>query len=89
MGAPVPDRGVSTIGDLIYYQYAIIIAKSAFGVPDGREAEGGQDGSVKERFRGLGGESRIAGRRGGGRREVTYLLAEGFHAPPSPPMPNP
>jgi len=49
-----PDRDVMTIGDLIYYQYAKIIAKSAFGVPEGREAEGRQCGSVKERFRGLG-----------------------------------
>ena len=27
------DRDVTTIGDLIYYQYANIIAKSAFAAP--------------------------------------------------------
>ena len=36
----MPDRDVTTIGDLIYYQYANIIAKSVFGLPDGREAKG-------------------------------------------------
>jgi len=36
----MPDRDVMTIGDLICYRCAKIIAKSAFGVPDGREAKG-------------------------------------------------
>jgi len=36
----MPDRDVSTIGDLIYYQYAKIIAKSAFAATDGREGFG-------------------------------------------------
>jgi hypothetical protein len=31
----MPDRDVNTIRDLIYYQYAKIIAKSAFAAPDG------------------------------------------------------
>ena len=34
----MPDRDVSTIRDLIYYQYAKIIAKSAFAASDGWEA---------------------------------------------------
>jgi len=32
----MPDRDVRTVRDLIYYQYAKIIARSAFSVPDGR-----------------------------------------------------
>lgn len=31
----MPDRNVKTIQDLIYYQYAKIIAQRAFGVVDG------------------------------------------------------
>jgi hypothetical protein len=31
----MPDRDVAFIRDLIYYQYATIIAKSAFAVSDG------------------------------------------------------
>jgi hypothetical protein len=31
----MPDRDVSTIRDLIHYQYATIIAKSAFAASDG------------------------------------------------------
>ena len=31
---------MTAIGDLIYYQYAKIIAKSAFGVPDGARGQG-------------------------------------------------
>ena len=61
----MPDRDVMTIGDLIYYQYAKIIAKSASGVAEGRETKGRHCGLVKERFRGLGGESRVAGKGGG------------------------
>ena len=33
------DRDVKTIRDLIYYQYAKIIARRAFSVPDGKEAK--------------------------------------------------
>ena len=32
----MPDRDVATIRDLIYYQYATIIAKSAFAVSNGK-----------------------------------------------------
>ena len=31
----MPDRDVATIGDLVQYQYATIIAKSAFAAFDG------------------------------------------------------
>ena len=31
----MPDRDVSTIGDLIYHQYTKIVAKSAFAASDG------------------------------------------------------
>ncbi len=34
----MPDRDVSTIRDLIYYQYAKIIAKSAFAASDGESS---------------------------------------------------
>ena len=51
------DRDVTTIGDLIYCQHAKIIAKSAFGVPDGREAKGKHCGFVRQRVRGWGGRS--------------------------------
>jgi len=57
----MPDRDVTSVGDLIYYQYAKIIAKSAFGVPEGREGKDRQYGFVKERLRELGRESRVAG----------------------------
>jgi hypothetical protein len=33
----MPDRDVRIIRDLIHYQYATIIAKSAFAASDGRE----------------------------------------------------
>ncbi|MDD1776798.1 MAG: hypothetical protein LUQ65_01410 [Candidatus Helarchaeota archaeon] len=35
----MPDRDVKTIQDLIYYQYAKIIARRAFGAVDGKEAD--------------------------------------------------
>lgn len=35
----MPDRDKKTIRDLIYYQYAKIIARRAFGAADGKEAE--------------------------------------------------
>ena len=34
----MPDRDVATIRDLIYYQYATIIAKSAFAASDGESS---------------------------------------------------
>jgi hypothetical protein len=33
----MPDRDVATIRDLVYYQYAKIIAKSAFAASDGAQ----------------------------------------------------
>jgi hypothetical protein len=36
----MPDRDVRTIGDLIWYQYAKLIARSAFGAANGKEAKG-------------------------------------------------
>ena len=33
----MPDRDVRTIEDQIFYQYAKIIARSAFGAGDGRK----------------------------------------------------
>jgi len=35
----MPERDVKTIQDLIFYQYAKIIARRAFDVPDGKEAK--------------------------------------------------
>jgi hypothetical protein len=35
----MPDRDVKTIRDLIYYQYAKIIVRRAFGAEDGKEAK--------------------------------------------------
>jgi hypothetical protein len=49
----MPDRGVTTIRDLIYYQYAKIIARSAFSVPDGTAAKGDHYGFIKHTFRDL------------------------------------
>ncbi len=49
----MPDRDVSTIRDLIYYQHAKIIAKSAFAASDAREAKGGHYGLIKQTFREL------------------------------------
>ena len=33
----MPDKGVKTVQDQIFYQYAKIVACSAFGLSDGRE----------------------------------------------------
>jgi len=49
----MPDREVQTIRDLIYYQYAKIVARSAFGAPDGKSAKAGHYGFIKKTFRGL------------------------------------
>jgi hypothetical protein len=35
----MPERDVETIRDLIYYQYAKIVVRRAFGVPDGKEVK--------------------------------------------------
>ena len=44
-----------TIGDLVHYQYAKIIAKSAFGVPDGRETKGKDYGVGEAELQGIQG----------------------------------
>jgi hypothetical protein len=49
----MPDRNVKTIGDLIYYQYAKIVARRAFGMPDGKEAKRKHYGFIKKTFREL------------------------------------
>lgn len=49
----MPDRDVATIRDLIYYQYAKIIARRAFSMPDGKEAKQRHYGFVKQTFREL------------------------------------
>jgi len=49
----MPDRDVKTILDLIYYQYAKIIARRAFDVSDGKEAKKQHYGFVKQTFREL------------------------------------
>ena len=47
----MPDRDVATIKDLIYYQYADIIAPSALHVPDGTTAKANHYGFVEQTFR--------------------------------------
>jgi len=49
----MPDRDVETIRDLIFYQYAKIIARRAFGSADGKEAKKYSYGFVKKTFREL------------------------------------
>jgi hypothetical protein len=49
----MPDRDVTTIKDLIYYQYVKIIARSAFAVPDSTTAKGNFYGFIKQTFREL------------------------------------
>jgi len=49
----MPDRDVKTIRDLIYYQYAKIIARSAFSAIDGKEAKKQSYGFIKNTFREL------------------------------------
>ncbi|HEX7535176.1 MAG TPA: hypothetical protein VF343_07950 [Syntrophales bacterium] len=49
----LPDRDVRTIKDLIHYQCAKIIARSAFSVPDGTAAKGRHYGFIKQTFREL------------------------------------
>lgn len=36
----MPDKDVKTVKDLIFYQYAKIIVRMAFGAADGKEAIG-------------------------------------------------
>ena len=49
----MPDREVHTIRDLIFYQYAKIIARRAFGCADGVEAKRKNYGFIKKTFREL------------------------------------
>lgn len=49
----MPDREVQSIRDLIFYQYAKLIARSAFGVGDGKAAKGQHYGFIKNTFRDL------------------------------------
>jgi ribosomal protein S27AE len=49
----MPDRDVKTIRDSIYYQYAKIIARRAFGVANGKEAKAQSYGLIKNKFREL------------------------------------
>lgn len=49
----MPDKEVQTIRDLIYYQYAKIIAKSAFSEQNGKTVKGKHYGFIKNTFRDL------------------------------------
>lgn len=49
----MPDKDVKTIQDLIYYQYAKLIARSAFKILDGVGVKFKQYGFIKTTFREL------------------------------------
>ncbi len=49
----MPDRDVKTIRDLIYYQYAKIIARRAFAAQDGKAAKAQHYGFIKKTFKEL------------------------------------
>lgn len=49
----MPDREVKTIKDQIFFQYAKIIAKAAFGIDNGVDAKKKCYGFIKETFRNL------------------------------------
>jgi hypothetical protein len=49
----MPDRDVTTIKGLIYYQYAKIIARSILHAPDGTSAKENLYGFIKQTFREL------------------------------------
>ena len=46
----MPDRDVETIRDLIFYQYAKIMAKSAMKATDGKQAKSQHYGFIKKSF---------------------------------------
>lgn len=46
----MPDKDVATIKDLIYYQYAKIIARSAMQASDGRIAKSANYGFIRKKF---------------------------------------
>lgn len=49
----MPDKDVKTIKDLIYYQYAKLITRSIFRVPDGQEVKKLHYGFIKKTFKEL------------------------------------
>jgi hypothetical protein len=49
----MPDREVITVRDLFYYQYAKIITRRAFNMPDGEAAKHEHYGFIKKTFRDL------------------------------------
>jgi len=49
----MPDREVKTVRDIIYYQYAKVIARSAFKEGDGKAAKAKHYGFIKQTFRAL------------------------------------
>jgi hypothetical protein len=49
----MPIRNAKTIRDLIYYQYAKIIARRAFGTADGKEAKKKHFGFINKTFQEL------------------------------------
>jgi len=49
----MPDGDVKTVRDLIYYQYAKIIARRAFSAQDGKAAKAQSYGFIKKTFREL------------------------------------
>jgi len=53
LSSAMPDREVTCIRDLIFYQYAKIAARSAFGMADGIRAKQSHYGFIKKTFREL------------------------------------
>ncbi|MCX7886236.1 MAG: HNH endonuclease [Verrucomicrobiae bacterium] len=49
----MPDKEVTCIRDLIFYQYAKLIARSAFELTDGKQAKQSHYGFIKKTFREL------------------------------------
>lgn len=49
----MPDRDVQTVRDLVYYQYAKIVARRAFSAQDGKVAKRHHYGFIKNTFREL------------------------------------
>lgn len=47
----MPDREVKTIRDLIFFQYAKLVARATFGCKDGGEAKKASYGFIKKTFR--------------------------------------
>lgn len=49
----MPDKDVKTIRDLIFYQYAKLITRSAFQIPDGQKVKKLHYGFIKKTFKDL------------------------------------